>query len=262
MMRRKNNRFTIMIAGPQGSGRSALFNNLLGKPIVNTRSTSEIDIYVIGREEDRPTKQITYIETPGFGVISNEEAIYDSIIEYIREQLDSYIEEESKIRRNPHYEDTRVQCLLYTIPATGNGLKQRDIAFLKKATSLVNIMPVITKGDALSSNELRRLKQLVTDQMQFYGINIFGTTGDVLEEESFPRDAIPFAVICTDDPIDQDRCREHVAGPIAVEDPANSDLQALKSVLLRTHTEALIEATAIDIYENYRAEALEAVMDQ
>lgn len=263
MRRGRNNHIIVMISGAQGSGRSTLFNNLLRRPIVVGKSTSEIDIYVIGREDDRNSKQITYIETPGFGITNNEEALYDSIVEYIKEQLDSYIEEESKIRRNPRYEDTRVQCLLYTIPATGNGLKPRDIAFLIKVSSLVNIIPVITKSDALSINELQNLKELLLEQFKQYNIDVFqGYSENEDAGDSIFKNTMPFAVICADECIDTGRYREHIAGPIEIESGESSDLQVLRNVLLKTHTDLLIDTTAIDIYEKYRSEVLESVINQ
>lgn len=118
-------------------------------------------------------RNIVFIDTPGFGSTMNDEAIQDSIVEYIREQFDLYIEEEAKIRRDPKYEDTRVHCLLYLIPATGNGLKLRDVVFLKKVAPYVNIVPVISRGDVLSEEGKCRLRELVNEQPCHYFLFFF-----------------------------------------------------------------------------------------
>ncbi|MCA9750320.1 MAG: 50S ribosome-binding GTPase, partial [Romboutsia sp.] len=100
-----------MVAGPIGSGKSSLLNSLIGKEIVRTNGSNEIDIYMLNIECNEMMQRIALIDTPGFGSSLDDELLHDSIVDYIKEQLDSFIEEESKIRRNPKYEDTRVHCL-------------------------------------------------------------------------------------------------------------------------------------------------------
>ncbi|MCA9750340.1 MAG: 50S ribosome-binding GTPase, partial [Romboutsia sp.] len=157
--RRQNSRFSIMVAGPKGSGKSSFFNSIIGKEIVKNENSNEINIYMLNLECNGINQKISLIDTPGFGESFNDNSLQESIITYIKEQYDLFIMEENKIRRNSKYEDTRVHCLLYFIPSTSGGLKHNDIAFLRKISHLTNIIPVISKADGLTSIETERMKK-------------------------------------------------------------------------------------------------------
>lgn len=265
LLRRKNSRFTIMAAGAKGSGKSTFFNNLISRSIVQSRGQCEIDVYMVNLDSIGASQNVVFIDTPGFGLTLNDEKIQDYIVEYIKDQFDLFIEEEAKIRRNPNYEDTRVHCLLYFIPATSNGLKMRDISFLKKVSGLVNIIPVISKSDALSIKETTEFKSRVNDQLQTYQIECFDFNNPeylpIINEsisQTFGSSVdTPFTLICTDKLDDSNMTKAHVAGTIEILNPEYSNFPKLQNILLGTHTEMLIEVTVNGLYEKYRTLALE-----
>lgn len=255
-----------MVAGSKGCGKSAFFNSLVNKEIVKCSASTEIDLYLLNLDCDGAIQKLTFIDTPGFGDSMNDEDIQDSIVEYIKEQFDSYIEEETKIRRNAKYEDTRVHSLVYLIPATGNGLKQRDIAFLKKASRLVNVIPVISKSEGMTTREITAMKRLILEQLERYEIKIF----DFENEDLLPQSIIdakintmvPFASVFPEKLGEDIRIRSHPNGIIEIDNPKHNDYSMMRDVLLNTHTEALIETTDSELYEKYRSDALENILQE
>ncbi|AFM98974.1 septin [Encephalitozoon hellem ATCC 50504] len=262
IVRRQNRRFTIMAAGPKGSGKSSFFNTLIGKEIVTSKGQEGIDLYMLNLDCEGIMQRITFVDTPGFGDALDDTEIQETICNFIKAQLDMFITEESKIRRNPKYEDTRVHCLLYFIPSTSFGLKNRDIVFLKKVSGLVNIIPVISKSDGLSITERIEVKRQVMEQLRYYNISIFDL--DDPEVYSSPtagndlNSLVPFMVVSADRENLESRTRNYQWGSVNIDNPEHCDFPALRELLLSTHIYGLIDYTASEIYENYRAAVLES----
>lgn len=264
--RRNNRRFSLMVCGSKGSGKSALFNSLINKEIVGASGSKEVEVYIINLDCEGLFQKITFVDTPGFGDSMNDEELYNTVVEYIKNQFDIYIDEETKIRRNAKFEDTRVHCLIYLIPATGNGLKQRDIEFLKKINNLVNIIPVISKAEGYNSSELSSVKQLIKNQLEYYQINIFNFDNeDLIPTETVNErlnSYLPFSCVFPEKLNEESRTRNHYSGVIDVDDPSQNDYSRLRDAILQTHTEALIETTDTVLYENYRATTLENMIQE
>lgn len=265
IIKRQNSRFIVMAVGSKGSGKSALFNSLINKEIVKTCPTSEIEIYILNLDFGGTSQKICFIDTPGLGLTIDDSELQDSIIDYIKDQFDSYIEEETKIRRNVKYEDTRVHCLVYLILATGNGLKQRDIAFLKKACNYANIIPIISKTEGMTKSEIADMKKLIKRQLEFYKIRIFDFNNSC-ESESAEGDTtnrlVPFACVFPEKVGEEQRIRKHPMFVCEVDNPAQSDYSKLRDALLSTHIGSLIEVTDSELYESYRADALENILHE
>ncbi len=263
---RRNRRFTIMGVGTKGSGKSSFFNNIVSRPIIKTKNQAEIDLYMLNLDGIGISQNIVFIDTPGFGTFLNDEYVQNSIVDYIKEQFDFFIEEESKIKRNPKYEDTRVHCLLYFVPATGSGLKQKDIVFLKKINGLVNIIIVISKADALTINETKEMSNTIKEQIKTNGINVFNfyheDYTDLEEKNKLIEERQPFKIISADDFSDPIKVRKHSCANLEVDNDTVSDLSFLREVLFGSHLEMFIEVTANEIYEKYRSNALEQAMNQ
>lgn len=92
-------------------------------------------------EEDGVRVSLTIIDTPGFGdQIDNEftsvdvrsscqgaltdrwvpSCSFSEIVGYLERQYDDILAEESRIKRNPRFKDSRVHALLYFITPTGH----------------------------------------------------------------------------------------------------------------------------------------------
>lgn len=65
--------------------------------------------------------KLTVTETCGFGDQINKENSADSVVDFIDQQYENYLQEELKIKRSMHtYHDTRVHVCLYFIAPTGH----------------------------------------------------------------------------------------------------------------------------------------------
>lgn len=261
MLKRKNRRFSIMAAGYKGSGKSSFFNTLFNNDIVRLEASSDINLIMLNIDCEGISQKISLIDTPGFGLGIDDEDLQNSLINFIQKQFDIFIEEESKIRRDPTFEDPRVHCLLYFIPCTGNGLKQNDINFLKKVQRLVNIIPILSKSDGLNLNEKNTLKEKVKQQLNNNCIEIFDFENtdyyDKVEEDQNLNSYIPFSVVNSDENDVKSRVRKYKWGVVDIDNVRHCDFAVLKEVLLGTHLNILIDFTASELYESYRAKVLE-----
>lgn len=264
-MRKHNSRLSIMVAGPKESGKTAFLNSLIDKEAIEQKPISEIEVYLLNLEyEDLPQK-LSLIDTPSFGDSLNDKYLLDLIVNYIKEQYDLYISEETKVRRNPDFEDTRVHALLYFIPSTGNGLKQRDIVFLKEICELVNVIPVISKAEGLIESEIQILKDKIKSQMEYYNIKLFDFENKVYLPQHIIdqrlNEQLPFLIVCPDQLEQLQRIRVHPCGVVEIDNPNNSDFLLLKEVLVDSHMSSLVETTSNELYESYRIEALERIIE-
>jgi len=255
MLGRIITRFNIMAVGPLGSGRSSFFNYIIGEEIISEGNSERINVYTLDMEEVN-VKKVALIETPGFGQRIDDEELQASIIDYIRDQYDLFVEEEAKIIRNAKYEDTRIHLLLYFIPATGCGMKPRDVAFLKKVCSLVNVVPILSKADGLTIEELKYQKGLIRDQLEHFEISIFQ-----FQKAEMDVFVPPYHVIFTDSYETAEMRRESFSGVIEVEDTQFSCLKLIKEMILRTQIWDLLESTILEFYEKYRVKALEKLRE-
>ena len=259
-MATKVNRFSVMVAGTKGCGKSSFFDNLVGKKIIQEEAPDEINVYMLNLDCEGIMQKITFIDTQGFNS-TNDLLVQNNIINFIKEQFDLFMAEENKIRRNSKYEDTRVHCLLYFFPATGCGLKQTDLHFLQNVKNLVNIIPVISKADGLSNTEVKKYKNLIIHQFNQYEIPIFNLeNNDLLTEQILEmklNSIVPFTIINGYEKVKFINNYE-----IEIDNPNFNDLSILREVILSSHLDALIDQTATILYENYRTTALESVLGE
>ncbi|KAL6941999.1 Cell division control protein 11 [Hanseniaspora vineae] len=283
--------FTIMVIGPSGSGRSTFINTLCGQNVVecsgaclkqNSKYISagnEIQQQVpvdlrhemVELEDDEGVKiQLNIIDTPGFGSSIDNTNNFDIISDYIKHQYDEILLEESRVKRNPRFKDGRVHVLLYFIEPTGHGLKEFDILFMQKIGDLCNIVPVISKADSLTVEELKSNKKMIIDDINYYDLPIFNFLDNVNEDEISEEDyetnlylksLLPFSIIGSNELYtgangEQIRARKYPWGVIDVEDANVSDFVVLRNTLLISHLNDFKEHTHQILYENYRTETL------
>lgn len=278
--------FSVMIIGESGLGRSTLINSLCGgNSIVPTSLTAQQDPFTkkltlrhenVELEDNEGHKiSLNIIDTPNFANAINCDDDFKTIVDFIRHQYDEVLLEESRVKRNPRFKDGRIHVLIYMINATGHGLSEVDVKFMQHISTLVNVIPVIAKADALTPAELKENKALILEDLTNYGINYYKFNeyeyeldyidDEIVEYNKYLNLLIPFAVIGAntyqDQGDDDDLLKLRVlnpayAKPINVELPEFNDFTILKNVLLITHLNEFKELTHDVIYENYRTEAL------
>lgn len=193
---------------------------------------------------------------------------FEEISQYIDKQYDDVLAEESRIKRNPRFTDNRVHALLYFIVPTSHGLREQDIEFMKLLSDRVNIIPVISKSDSLTIEELKINKQLIMEDIKYYGIPIYSFPVDPEAESDdeynelniYLQKTLPFAVIGASETLNiggqKVQARRYPWGIIDVNDSQYSDVSVLREVITRTHLGDLKDNTHFVLYENYRTNKL------
>ncbi|KAK2522913.1 hypothetical protein Q9233_010272 [Columba guinea] len=238
---KKGFEFTLMVVGESGLGKSTLINSLFLTDLYPERyipgaaekieRTVQIEASTVEIEERGVKLRLTVVDTPGYGDAINSQDCFKTIIQYIDNQFERYLHDESGLNRR-HIIDNRVHCCFYFISPFGHGLKPLDVEFMKALHGKVNIVPVIAKADTLTLKERERLKR---------------------------RASIPFAVIGSNQLIEvkgkKIRGRLYPWGVVEVENPEHNDFLKLRTMLV-THMQDLQEVTQDLHYENFRSERL------
>lgn len=282
---KKITNFSLMVVGESGLGRSTFINTLCGgNNIVPTSLTASQDPYerkltlrhenVELEDNDGHKISLNIIDTPNFANAVNCEDDFKIVVDFIRHQYDEVLLEESRVKRNPRFNDGRIHVLLYLINATGGGLSEIDVRFMQHVSDLVNIIPIIAKADALTPEELKLNKRLILEDLtnyniNFYKFNTYEYEADYIDDEiiaynNYLNLLVPFVVVGAntfqelgDDETAKLRVLNSAwALPINIELSEFNDFTVLKNVLLITHLNEFKEITHNVIYENYRTEAL------
>uniref|UniRef100_A0A7N6ADW6 Septin-type G domain-containing protein n=1 Tax=Anabas testudineus TaxID=64144 RepID=A0A7N6ADW6_ANATE len=272
---KKGFEFTLMVVGESGLGKSTLINSLFLTDLYPERyipgaaekieRTVQIEASTVEIEERGVKLRLTVVDTPGYGDAINSQDCFKTIIQYIDNQFERYLHDESGLNRR-HIVDNRVHCCFYFISPFGHGLKPLDVEFMKAIHSKVNIVPVIAKADTLTLRERDRLKRRILDEIAEHGIKIYQLPdADSDEDEEFKEQtrvlkaSIPFAVIGSNQLIEvkgkKIRGRLYPWGVVEVENPEHNDFLKLRTMLV-THMQDLQEVTQDLHYENFRSERL------
>lgn len=293
VLRQKRNQkrnvwFNVMVAGPGGCGKSTLINTLCRHEIAST--TDWLDEDPSSAHRDRVIRLKTYtedlndpeignitlsfIETSGLGESMDSQSALKEILNYIEQQFDDVLAEESRIKRNPKFVDHRLHTLIYMIEPTGHGLRELDVEFMRLVGSRVNVIPVLAKADTLTRGEMLLNKRLVREDIARYAIPIYQFANFDEEDDSDGGEAngsydpllnvqesIPFATIGTNSFVPSEDggsvlLRQYPWGVVNIEDPNNSDLALLRELLLYSHMTDLKESTYDVLYESYRTQRL------
>lgn len=216
-------------------------------------------------EEDGTVIKLNVVEGPGFGENVDNTACCQTLIDYLEAQFDDILREETRVKRNPKFLDNRVHAVLYFITPTSHGLQECDIQTMQALASRANVIPVISKADTLTPDELHLNKRLIMEDIREYKIPIyfFPYTGDddeTIEENMMLREMTPFAVVSSNTEFKIDgrtcRARQYPWGLVEVEDASHSDFAQLRNVLFGSHMHDLKEITHDYFYEKYRTKKL------
>lgn len=289
---KKGIQFTLMVVGQSGTGRSTFINSLCGQDVLQVSSTA--DAHIEEKDADSAVPELklrtesveledaegikislSIIDTPGFGDnLDNEDSFY-VLTDYIKSQYDEILLEESRVRRNPRFKDGRVHAVLYFIVPTGHGLREIDVEVMTRLGKLSNVIPVISKSDSLTVDELQLNKKLIREDIKYYDIPIYDFPYDLnyddeetIEANTYLKTLLPFAVVGSNETYTDEetgtliRARKYPWGSINIEDPELSDFVVLRNTLLISHLQDLKEHTHDVLYEKFRTEALSDLQDE
>lgn len=206
------------------------------------KQTVKLDASTVEIEERGVKLRLTVVDTPGFGDAIDNSDSFSSILEYIDEQYERFLRDESGLNRR-NIIDNRIHCCFYFISPFGHGLKPLDIEFMKKLHSKVNIVPVIAKADCLTKKEVLKLKFRILQEIEENGIKIYPLPDcDSDEDEEYKeqvrqlKEAVPFAVCGANTLLEvkgrKVRGRLYPWGVVEVENPDHCDFIKLRTMLM------------------------------
>ncbi|KAJ2996310.1 hypothetical protein HDV02_006631 [Globomyces sp. JEL0801] len=262
-VRRKNQKrgltFTLMVAGASGSGKTTFLNTLCESQVLPHRDIPDakaaamektVDIVptTVELDEDGTKIALTIIDTPGFGDNINNEGSFQTILQYIETQYDEILAQESRIKRNPKFQEM-------------------DIEFMRRLSPRVNLIPIVSKADSMTQLEMQNFKRRVMDDIAFYEIPIYDfpidpeeDDEDTIEENQELRSLLPFSVIGAETEVSVGgrsvRCRQYPWGIVEVDNALHCDFSKLRYCILSTHLQDLKEITHDVLYEQFRTERL------
>ncbi|CAG2177456.1 unnamed protein product [Oppiella nova] len=263
--------FNIMCLGQTGVGKSTLLDSLFNMkfPDVSTRSHNLSAVDVTAHNYDLQERNIKLklglIESKGFGDQINKGDSYKSVVEYIDQQFERYLQEELKIHRNQSpVNDTRVHVCLYMISPVGHGLRAIDLVTMRSLAAKCNLIPIIAKSDTITKPELERLRVKIMSEIVTNGINIYHfptDDTDVADLNGKNNALLPFALVASHEFVrvgsKQMRARQYPWGTVQVENENHCDFVRLRDMILRINMEDLRETTHSRHYELYRRVRLE-----
>jgi len=262
--------FNVMCIGETGLGKSTLMDSLFNTSFESMPADHKSpDVKLKSRtyelEESSVRLNLTLCETVGYGDQINKEDSFKSIVDYIDNQFESYLQEELKIKRNlASFHDTRIHACLYFITPNGHGLKSLDLVCMKKLDSKVNIVPVIAKADTVNKQELTNFKQkvmseLLNNNVQIYQFPVSDET--IAETNKTMNSHLPFAIVGSNDFVKVGnkmvRARQYPWGVVQVENENHCDFTKLREMLIRTNMEDLRDTTHSRHFEVYRKHRLQ-----
>lgn len=208
--RRKNAvvQFNLMVVGFAGLGKTSFLRTFcdtlsvkkaeqrdvpqLQGPVEKTTKSYSMTFDI---EEEGEKISLTIVDTPGFtDDFSLDKQLY-SVLNYLEDQFDFTLAEESKVKRNPKALDNQIHACLYFIDPSRRSLNQSDIRILKKLTTRVNVIPVIAKADILTLAQREHLKKtILRDIFEANRIKIYGypESEDEPLDDSRPQTASSF----------------------------------------------------------------------
>ncbi|KAJ3279217.1 hypothetical protein HK104_001650, partial [Borealophlyctis nickersoniae] len=206
--------FKVAVAGDSGIGKTSLIQNFMSMPEITDaetltpESSEHIRIVhastlpvMLGKE---PTRNLTFVDTPGFGVQMDALATITPIVDYHENQFaetsmffgsKTPIPQLTRFLATPSGAHTHVDVCIFGIL---HRLKPVDIEFMRRLTPFVNIIPVIVKCDTMKPQELFALKVSVLEGLVKAGIPIYGFGLDMGELIDLAKagvgGAMPFAI--------------------------------------------------------------------
>jgi len=248
--------FNILSIGETGIGKSTLCDSLFNTNFESSAATHKepnvrLKAHTYELQESNVNLKLTLVDSVGYGDQINKEDSFKSIVDYIDNQFEVYLQEELKIKRNlATYHDSRIHICLYFITPNGHGLKSIDLVCMKKLDQKVNIIPVIAKADTINKAELAKFKAKVMAELKDNGVSIYKFPVEdetVAELNKDMNNQVPFAVVGSNDFVKVGnknvRARQYPWGVVQVENENHCDFTRLREMLIRTNMEDLRDQT-------------------
>lgn len=263
---KKGSNFTLMCVGESGTGKSSFINTLFNSLLLenkdtyyedfvdNPLKTTKITHHKMDLIEDGFKMRLNVIDTPGFGDYIDNKHCWYPITRYIDEQYRRLVYQENQPDRSQMIHSEVHACLYFIVPSA-TGLSALDIDAMKNLSTRVNLIPVISKADGFTKDELSAFKQRVRTTMKEENIPIC----ELIDEKSRIKSLINEMPFCTINSIKtyynehgkEVRGRKYKWGLCEVENKDHCDFLLLRDFLIESYLGDLISSTE-NYYENYR----------
>lgn len=258
--------FTLLCVGESGVGKTSFINTLFDSLLIeketslhksfdqNPNKTTIITHHKMDLIEDGFKLRLNVIDTPGFGDFIDNKHCWYPITRYIDEQYRRLVYQENQPDRS-NLVHSEVHACLYFIVPSAIGLSQLDIVAMRNLSTRVNLIPIISKADGFTSDELNAFKQRIRKTLKEENIQICELFDDKKRIKSLINE-MPFALINSiethlDENNNKVRGRKYKWGLSEVENPKHCDFLKLRDFLIESHMGDLISSTE-NYYENYR----------
>lgn len=265
---KKGFEFTLMVVGRSGLGKSTLINTMFladiyGKehpgPSLRVGKTVRVETNRCMLKEKGVNLSLTVVDTPGFGDAVDNSDCWQPVLEYIESRYEEYLNAESRVNRKIQH-DSRVHCCLYFLESNSHGMTPLDVEFMQRLHDKVNIIPIISKADTMTPDEVTEYKKQILKEIAQHKIKIYDFPDSDKDEDRENlkklKARVPFAVVGSTEVHEVDgkkvRGRKYPWGLVEVENLDHCDFVALRNMLLRTHLQDLKEVTSNVHYENFR----------
>jgi sporulation-regulated protein 3 len=258
--------FTILCVGESGVGKTSFINTLFDSLITEkTRSiktdfrqhpnkTRQITSYKVNLVKDGLEIKLKIIDTPGLGEHTNNKNCWYPIAKYIDEQYRNLVYQENQPDRSKLTHNEIHACLYFIVPSAVS-LNQLDIDAMKNLSKRVNLIPIISKADGFTIDELNAFKERIRNTLKEENIEIC----ELFEEKNKITQTInvmPFTTINSiETHMNKDnkyvRGRKYKWGLSEVENVLHCDFLKIRNFLLESCMCDLISSTE-NYYENYR----------
>lgn len=259
--------FNLMVAGQSGLGKRTFVNSLFNTIIIpsprknrnnhcGSTGTRILECHKAKINFGSTLLSLKVVTTPGYGGKLDNSFAWIPLVNYVEEQLRSYVFQEEQPQRETLC-DNRVHCCLYFIPPTNKEVSPLDIITMRELSKRINLIPIIAKADALNRDELNAFKQKVRKTLQENEVRVCRLLESELSHFDDIFNEFPLDIISSNDMVFSGsgsyiRYRKYSWGSINVEDPTTSQQTLLKQILFDTHFFDFITSME-SYYEKYRS---------
>jgi len=243
----------ILVVGKRKSGASTLINSLFSAPLIDKKRPNTISTCVNEIVEHDVRLRIS--------VTTYHNHNYDEIVKYIETRYKDY---HGKELGSAHkIDDRRVHACLYIVPP--EGICKTEMEGILKISKICNFIPVITKADIYTREELEFHKYEAWNEMSRNHVSIFGFEdlgegSGANEHAARPTEEkqcfeYPFCTIASEQVYDVQGClvkgRRYPWGFVDISDESYCDFKKLQRLLVYEKTLDLIEDTHEKYYKDY-----------
>lgn len=239
--------FNIMVAGGSGLGKSSFINTLLGTDLLKVNgykiSEERIEVTKANLTEDSFPLNLNIMETSGYGMNINDQGSWLPVLEFVEDQLRKYFFQDQQPDRSKKT-DTRIHVCIYFLPLSISSISPLDLETLKGLCKIVNVIPVVSKSDCLSDDELDIYRQESRNLFLQHGIKFCDSITDE-EVYHIVSDHHPFFHISCDGSETgfKEKIREYPWGAINIEDNTICDFSLIRQLIMSDYMLEFILST-------------------